>query len=322
MTTTMRAVTIDRPGGPDALTLTRIPRPERTGSEVLVRVVAAGANPVDAKTRAGAGAFAAITRFPAVLGNDFSGEVVEAPYEAHDLQPGTAVYGMGMVPRMSGSYAEYLAVSDLSVIRKPAALSHVEAAAVPLAALTAWGMVVSTATAHEGQRMLIHAGAGGVGHFAVQFATHLGAHVVATASGANVGWLRDLGAAEAIDYSTERFEDRVSEVDVVIDLVGNTRDRTSSRSLGVVRRGGLIVSAPSGGWPTMREEAAAAGVRATGYRVTPDGATLAIVSRLLDSGDVRVHVDGVHPLADAGRVHELLEAGHVRGKLVLSVADR
>ena len=138
-----------------------------------------------------------------MLGNDFSGVVVEAPYEAHPLQPGTEVYGMGMVPRMSGAYAEYLSVPALSVIRKPSTLSHVEAAGVPLAALTAWGMVVETAKAHEGQRMLIHAGAGGVGHFAVQFAAYFGAHVIATGSQRNASWLRELGASEVIDYSTD-----------------------------------------------------------------------------------------------------------------------
>ncbi|MEO8262821.1 MAG: alcohol dehydrogenase catalytic domain-containing protein, partial [Pseudolysinimonas sp.] len=125
--TKMRAMTIAGAGGPEVLTLAQIERPVRVNSEVLVRVVAAGVNPVDAKTRAGKAAFAGFAAFPAVLGNDFSGVVVEAPYEAHPLQPGTEVYGMGMVPRMSGAYAEYISVSSLSVVRKPASLSHVEA---------------------------------------------------------------------------------------------------------------------------------------------------------------------------------------------------
>ena len=214
-----------------------------------------------------------------------------------------------------------MAVNALSVIRKPADLSHVEAAAVPLAALTAWGMVVETAKAHEGQRILIHAGAGGVGHFAVQFAAYFGAHVITTGSERNRGWLRELGASEVIDYTTERFEERVSDVDVVVDLIGNTADDTATRSLKVLRPGGLIVNGPTGSWPTMAQDAAAAGVRATGYRVAPDGSTLAVISRLLDSGDVRVFVDRVFDLADAAEAHRAIEAGHTRGKLVLKVAE-
>jgi NADPH:quinone reductase and related Zn-dependent oxidoreductases len=317
----MRAMTMSQAGGPEVLALSEIERPVRVNAEVLVRVVAAGVNPIDAKTRAGRGAYPGITTFPAVLGNDFSGIVEEAPYEAHPLQPGTEVYGMGMVPRMSGAYAEYLTVNALSVVRKPSKLSHVEAAGVPLAALTAWGMVVETAKAHEGQRMLVHAGAGGVGHFAVQFAAYFGAHVIATGSARNTGWLRELGAAEVLDYTSERFDEVLDPVDAVVDLVGNVHDDTASRSLRVLRPGGIIVNGPTGSWPTMAEEAGIAGVRATGYRVTPDGSTLAVVSRLLESGDVKIYVDQVFDLEDAGDAHRAIESGHTRGKLVLKVCD-
>lgn len=318
---TMRAMTMPGPGGPEVLEPADLPRPVRANAEVLVKVVAAGVNPIDAKTRSGRGAFPAIGHFPVVLGNDFSGVVVEAPFEAHPLQPGAEVYGMTTVPRVSGSYAEYLAVSSLSVIRKPAALSHVEAAAVPLAALTAWGMVVETAKAHEGQRMLIHAGAGGVGHFAVQFASYFGAHVIATGSARNTSWLRELGAAEVVDYTAVRFEEAIESVDAVIDLMGNVADETATRSLSVLRAGGIIVNGPTGSWPTLAEECAEAGVRGTGYRVSPDGATLAIISRLIDSGDVRVFVDQVFDLADAAEAHRAIETGRTRGKLVLRVSD-
>ena len=317
----MRAMTIAGAGDADVLTLAQVERPVRIGAEVLVRVVAAGVNPIDAKTRAGNGGFAALAGLPAILGVDFSGVVEVAPYAAHPLQPGTEVFGMTLVPRVGGSYAEYLSVNSLSVIRKPSALSHVEAAGVPVAALTAWGMVVETAKAHEGQRMLIHAGSGGVGHFAVQFASYFGAHVITTGSQRNHDWLRSLGASEVIDYANERFEDRVSGVDVVIDLIGNVRDDTGTRSLAVLRPGGLLVNAPSGSWPTMAEDAATAGVRATGYQVAPDGSTLAVISRLLDSGDVRVFVDRVFDLEDAADAHRAIEEGHTRGKLVLRVGE-
>jgi NADPH:quinone reductase-like Zn-dependent oxidoreductase len=321
MMATMRAMAMTQAGGPEVLALTDVDRPVRVNAELIVRVVAAGINPIDAKTRAGKGAFPGITAFPVVLGNDFSGIVEEAPYEAHPLQPGTEVYGMGMVPRMSGAYAEYLTVNALSVVKKPSLLSHVEAAAVPLAALTAWGMVVETAKAHEGQRMLIHAGAGGVGHFAVQFGAYFGAHVIATGSARNASWLRELGAAEVVDYTAERFDEVLDPVDSVIDLIGNVSDDTGTRSLRVTRPGGLIVNGPTGSWPTMVADAAAAGVRATGYRVTPDGSTLAIVSRLLESGAVKVYVDHVYDLADAADAHRAIESGHTRGKLVLKVAE-
>ena len=318
---TMRAITMSGAGGPEVLALAEVERPVRISAEVLVRVVAAGVNPVDAKTRAGKGGFAGISGFPAILGNDFSGVVVESPYDAHPLQPGAEVYGMTSTPRTGGTYAEYVSVSAMSVIAKPSALSHVEAAAVPLAALTAWGMVVETAKAHEGQRMLIHAGAGGVGHFAVQFAAYFGAHVIATGSERNLAWLGELGASQVIDYTAERFEDRVADIDAVIDLIGNVTDDTATRSLAVLRPGGLIVNGPTGSWPTMAQDAAAAGVRATGYRVSPDGSTLAVISRLLESGDVRVFVDRVFDLEDAAEAHRAIEGGHTRGKLVLKVAE-
>ncbi|MCU1508850.1 MAG: NADPH:quinone reductase [Glaciihabitans sp.] len=319
--TTMRAVIMDGTGGPEVLVPATIERPARANAEFLVKIIAAGVNPIDAKTRGGAGVSASINDWPAVLGNDFSGIIVESPYEAHPLQPGDEVYGMIMVPRLSGSYAEYASVPSLSLTRKPRSLSHVEAAGVPVAALTAWGIIVEVARAHEGQRILIHAGTGGVGHFAVQFASYFGAHVIATCSTGNVPWLRELGANEVIDYTAARFEDEVSDVDVVIDLVGNVLDNTGTRSLSVLRPGGLLINVPSGSWPTLHEEAAAAGVRSTGYKVAPDGATLAVVSRLLESGDVRVFVDKVFDLDHAADAHRTLEGGHTRGKIVLTVAD-
>ncbi|MBN9177960.1 MAG: NADP-dependent oxidoreductase [Microbacterium sp.] len=317
----MRAVVFDAPGDADALRVTATPTPAPVLSEVLVRVIAAGVNPIDAKTRSGAGLSAAIEGYPSTLGFDFSGVVVTSPYETHPFPVGTEVFGMAAFPRSGGSYAEYVVAPTLSVARKPTSLSHVEAAGVPLAALTAWGLVVETAHAHEGQRILIHAGSGGVGHFAVQLAAYFGAHVTATGSGPNLGWLRELGASVVIDRLTTRFEDVVGEVDVVIDLVGNTHDTTGSRSIGVIRRGGLYVLVPTGSWPGYAEAAAAATVRATSYKVTPDGVVLATLARLLDSGAIRVFVDRVFPLSEAAAAHRELEQGHTRGKIVLSVAE-
>jgi NADPH:quinone reductase-like Zn-dependent oxidoreductase len=321
MPKTMRAALLEAAGDPESLRLGDAPYPDRVNAEFLVKVVASSVNPIDAKTRAGRGVFAAIHSFPTILGHDFSGVVVESPFDSHPIRPGDEVFGMVMVPRLGGSYAEYVSVPSLSVVRKPATLSHIEAAAVPLAALTAWGMVVEVAKAHEGQRMLIHAGSGGVGHFAVQFASYFGAHVIATASGSKASWLRALGASEVVDYTTTRFEDVVDEVDVVIDLVGNVHDSTGSRSLSVLRPGGLIVNAPTGSWPGFAEEIRAAGVRGTDFKVAPDGNTLAVIARLLESGNVRVHVDEIYGLDDIAAAHRAIEEGHTRGKIVVKVAE-
>jgi NADPH:quinone reductase-like Zn-dependent oxidoreductase len=317
---TMRAVVVEGAGDPDVLTLTEVEQPATTNSEFLVKVIAAGVNPIDAKTRAGRGV-AALLDYPAVLGNDFSGIVISSPYEGHPIKPGDEVYGMAQVPRYGGSYAEFVSVPSMSLARKPRALSHVEAAGVPLAALTAWGMVVELAKAHEGQRILIHAGAGGVGHFAVQFARFFGAWVIATGSTRNLGWLSELGANEVIDYTTTRFDEVVTDVDVVIDLIGNVHDDTGTRSLSVLRPGGLIVNAPTGSWNSFIDDATAAGMRASRYKVSADGSTLAVISRLLESGDVRVFVDQVFALGDAASAHTALETGHTRGKIVLKVSD-
>ena len=318
---TMRAAVIDATGGVELLHKASVPVPSPVLSELLVRVVAAGINPIDAKTRSGAGVSGSIASYPAILGFDFSGIVVKSPYESHPLPPGTPVFGMLPFPRSGGSYAEFAVVPSQSVARKPSSLSHVEAAGVPLAALTAWGLVVETAHAHEGQRILIHAASGGVGHFAVQFAAYFGAHVTATGSARNASWLRELGASVVIDHTTTRFEDVIADVDVVIDLVGNVHAQTGERSLRVVRPGGLYILVPTGSWPGYGDAAADAGVRATSFKVIPDGSALATVGRLLDSGAVQVYIDRVFDLDDAAAAHAELEQGHTRGKIVLRVSD-
>lgn len=316
---TMRAVLIDEHGPASVARVGAVAAPVRLMSEVLVDVRAAGINPIDVETRAGGGAAAGIQRFPWVGGHDLAGTVAEAAYELHELQPGDAVFGMANPARGWGSFAERVAVSSICLARKPASLTWEEAAAVPLAALTAWDAVVRVARAHGGQRVLVHAGAGGVGHFAVQLAKYFGARVVATASEANLDVLRDLGADEVVDHARQRFEETTAKVDVVIDLVGNVHDDTGSRSLDVLRTGGLYVNVPTGSWPGYAEACAAAGLRSTGVRVEPDGANLGIVGRLIEAGDVRVRIDAIHPLEDAVAAFERVESGRARGKVVLSI---
>ncbi|MET9258969.1 NADP-dependent oxidoreductase [Amycolatopsis sp. NPDC004079] len=316
----MRAVTIREFGGPEVLTVEEIERPAPVPTEVLVRVHAAGINPVDWKTREGRG-MAGMQTFPLILGWDVSGVVEEVGFGVTTLAPGDEVYAMPWFPRAAGGYAEYVTAPARQWARKPATIDHVHAAAVPLAALTAWQALVDTAHVKAGQRVLITAAAGGVGHFAVQFARHLGAHVIATASAARHPWLKELGADEMIDYTSTRFEEAVADVDVVIDLVGDAQDRTSTRSLQVLRPGGLLVAVPAGVSTELAQAAKAADVHVTPFLVEPDGAALTTIAGLIDAGAVVVEVEEAFPLEQAAAAHARGETGRTRGKLVLAVAE-
>ena len=318
-TSTMRAVVQDTTGGPEVLRVAEVERPRPLPTEVLVRVRAAGVNPVDWKTRQGAGMAGVLGEPPFILGWDVSGVVEEVGFGVTTLAPGDEVYGMPWFPREAGGYAEFVTAPSRQFAVKPATLSHDEAAAVPLAALTAWQILVDTARVTAGQRVLVHAAAGGVGHFAVQFARHLGARVVGTARESRHEWLRRLGAAELVDYTAQRFEDVVEDVDVVIDLLGEDLDATSTRSLKVLRKGGLLVAVPGGVGPELRRAADERGVRTSGFLVEPDGAALTAIAALIDKGEVAVEVEDVFPLEEAARAHARGEDGHTRGKLVLRV---
>lgn len=317
----MRALVATGIGGTDCLEVREMPLPIVVHSDVLVRVFASGINPIETKTRAGSG-MAAVVDHPFVLGGEFAGVVVKAPFELAEFQPGDEVWGMLLTPHYQGAQAEYVSVPMMSLAHKPRSLDWAEAGAVPLAALTAWWAVVEAARVHTGQRMLIHAGAGGVGHFAVQLAKFYGAQVVTTASTHNHEWLRELGADRVIDYRNERFEEVIAEpVDVVVDLIGNVHDNTGTRSLQVLRDGGLIINVPTGSWPTMHEEVAAAGrgLQASVLKLSPEGRILRTLAQLFDQGDLRVHVDTVFGLDEAAAAHERIEQGHTRGKLVFDL---
>jgi NADPH:quinone reductase-like Zn-dependent oxidoreductase len=316
----MRAVTVREFGGPEVLTVEEVARPEPLPTEVRVRVHAAGVNPVDWKTREGKG-MAGLQTFPLILGWDVSGVVEEVGFGVTTLAPGDEVYGMPWFPRAAGGYAEYVTAPARQWARKPSTLDHVHAAAVPLAALTAWQTLVDTAHVQAGQRVLITAAAGGVGHFAVQFARHLGAHVIGTAGVARHPWLKELGADETIDYTTTRFEDAAADVDVVIDMVGDAHDQTSTRSLKVLRPGGLLAAVPAGVSPELAAAAETAGVRVTPFLVEPDSAALTTIAGLIDAGEVIVEVEETFPIEQAGAAHARGEAGRTRGKLVLTIAD-
>jgi NADPH:quinone reductase-like Zn-dependent oxidoreductase len=319
--TSMRAVVQHTLGGPDVLSVQQVPRPEPLPTEVRVKVHAAGINPVDWKTRAGAGMAGVLGEPPFILGWDVSGVVEKVGFGVTTLQEGDEVYGMPWFPRAAGGYAEYVTAPARQFARKPSSISHEQAAAVPLAALTAWQALVDTAHIQPGQRVLIHAAAGGVGHFAVQFARHLGAHVLGTARAGRHDWLTKLGADELIDYTAVRFEDVASDVDVVLDLVGDLHDNTSTRSLDVLRPGGLLVAVPAGVSPELAAAAEAKGKRVTPFLVEPDGPALTTIGALIDSGEVAVEVEEVFPLDRAAAAHTRGESNRTRGKLVLRVAS-
>jgi NADPH:quinone reductase-like Zn-dependent oxidoreductase len=312
----MRAITQHEFGGPDALHLTWMPRPAPLPTEVLVRVHGAGVNPVDWKTRAGHGMAGVLGAPPFVLGWDVAGIVEEVGFGVTTLAVGDEVYGMPWFPRSAGAYAEYVTAPARQFARTPQGLTLEQAAAVPLAGLTAWQALVDTAHLRAGQRVLVHAGAGGVGHLAVQFAKHLGADVVTTASARNHEWLKSIGADHVVDYASRPFEDTIADIDVVVDLIGDAHD-TSRRSLTVLKPGGLLIAVPGGVSPDLAAAAAQRGVRVSPFLVEPDGASLATIAGVINDGGVAIEVQRVYPLAEAAAAHRAGETGHTRGKLVL-----
>ncbi|MFD5827047.1 NADP-dependent oxidoreductase [Lentzea sp. NPDC060358] len=300
----MRAITQNEFGGHEVLTLTDAPKPAPIPTEVLVRVHAAGINPVDWKTRAGSG-MAGLQSFPLVLGWDVSGVVEEVGFGVTTLKPGDEVYGMPRFPHAAGAYAEYVTAPSRHFARKPQGITHVEAAALPLAALTAWQVLKDTADVQPGQKVLVTAAAGGVGHFAVQIAKALGAHVVGTAREAKHAFLRDLGVDEVVDYTKGEYEG--NDIDVFVDLVGGASPAS-------VRSGGLFVGVPSGVDRPVRED-----IRTSPILVEPDRAGLEAITALVEGGQLKVHVDATFPLEDAGKAHALGETGRTQGKIVLEV---
>ncbi len=311
---TMKAVVVHEYGGPEVLKYEDAPRPEAKDNEILIRVIAAGVNPVDGMVRAGMFAKNSKSTFPMVLGYDVAGIVEKAGAKIDKYKPGDAVYAyIGL--KEGGGYAEYAVATDKEVSPKPKSLTFVEAAAVPLAAETAWQALFDTAKLSAGQTVLIHGGSGGVGSFAIQIAKARGAKVVATASTANQGLLKELGADVAIDYTKQKFEDIAKDVDVVMDSIGKD---TLARSYGIVKKGGFIVSLVARPDPAELEKH---GIRGAPMSVDPNSAELAEITKLIDEKKIKVVVSQILPLADAAKAQEQAATGHTRGKIVLKVAD-
>ncbi|QKG22040.1 NADP-dependent oxidoreductase [Actinomadura verrucosospora] len=306
----MRAVIQREWGGPDVLEVAEVPRPDAGPGEVLVRVVAAGVNPADWKIRSGA-----VRRFgepPFTLGLDVAGVVEAVGDGVSGFRPGDAVFGNAAPP--DGAYAEFAAVPQARLAHVPDGLDLVHAAALPTAALTAWQPLVRVAGVSAGQRVLVHAAAGGVGHLAVQIAKARGAHVIGTARAAKHAFLRGLGADELVDYTAVDFAEAVRDVDVVLDPIAGDY---GPRSLRTLKPGGLLIDVRGTGpdRAEVRRLAGEAGLRFTEFGFTPSGADLA---ELAEAG-VRAVVDEVLPLEDAAKAHALSETGRAAGKIVLAV---
>ncbi|MEV0211179.1 NADP-dependent oxidoreductase [Streptomyces sp. NPDC050788] len=308
---TMRAISQDDLGGPEVLKQVELPRPEPRTNEVLVRIRAAGVNPTDWKHRA-TGGF--LGRPPYVLGWDVSGVVEAVGIGVAHFKPGDEVYGMLSYPFGHGSHAEYVAAPARWFAHKPASVDHTQAGALPLVSLTAWQALVENAGLQPGQRVLIHAAAGGVGHVAVQIAKARGAHVIGTASAGKHEFLRGLGADETIDYRETDFAEAVKDVDVVLDTIGGD---TGMRSLRVLRPGGIVVSIIPMGSSDFPDEAERLGVRALRMLVDASRSGLEAITELVEAGRLRPEIAGTFPLAEASEAHRQGETNRTAGKLVL-----
>jgi NADPH:quinone reductase-like Zn-dependent oxidoreductase len=309
----MRAIRQESFGGPEVMRLVEVDRPEPLPTEVLVRVHAAGVNPVDWKTRAGQGMLRAL---PFTVGWDVSGVVEECSRGVTRFAPGDEVFGMPWFPREAAAYAEYVTAPSRWFARKPRRLSHVEAGGLPLVGLTAWQILVETADVQPGQRVLVTAAAGGVGHLAVQIAKARGAHVTGTAREGKHAFLRDLGADEVIDYTRADVAAATGDLDLVVDMIGG---ESSLRALPALRRGGLLVPVTGGGDPSIRAAAAERGVRVVTLLVEPDHVGLEGLAAMVDAGRLRVEIDTALPLAEAAKAHEIGQTNRARGKIVLTV---
>jgi len=311
----MRLIRQHALGGPEVLQLEEAPRPDPGPTEVLVRTAAAGINPVDWKTRARGGF---IGDPPFTVGWDVAGIVETAGRGVTRFQPGDRVFGMPRFPHQAAAYAEYVTSPSRQLARIPDGLGDVEAGALPLAGLTAWQALVETAGVKAGDRVLILAAAGGVGHLAVQIAKARGAHVIGTARRAKHAFLAELGADEAVDYTSEAVEERVRDADVVLDLVGG---EAGEPALATLRDGGLFVAVPSASALERLRDLAAGRVRVTNILVEPDRLGLEALAELVEANALRVVVERTFPLAEAAQAHELGEAGRTRGKLVLTTDE-
>jgi NADPH:quinone reductase-like Zn-dependent oxidoreductase len=308
----MRQIRQDVLGGPEVLKLTEIEVPEPRPTEIRVRVHAAGVNPIDWNTRK-LGVF--LGEPPFSVGWDVAGVVDSIGAGVTRFKPGDKVLGMPWFPREAGGYSDYVCGPSRQFVAKPASLTFVEAAGLPLAGLTAWQTLVDVAKLEPGQRVLVTAASGGVGHFAVQIAKARGAYVIATGRDEKRAFLARIGADEVIDYTTTDIATATGGIDVALCLAGDV-----DSVLSTIRPGGLFIAAAAGAGPPEVEKAHSCGLRGTNFLVEPDSVGLEGLAALADHGQLTVHVEKTFPLEQAAEAHELGEEGRTKGKLVLEVA--
>ena len=307
----MKAVIINEYGDENKLNYTDVERPAPQSDEVLVKVHAAAVNPADWKIRDGMGEQFGF-KFPLILGGDIAGTIEEVGSGVDNFKKGDAVYGMTL-SNLSGGYAEYAIAKADGIALKPESLDFESAAAIPIAALTAWQSIFDLANLSSGQRILITGASGGVGSFAVQLAKAKGAYVIGTASGKNEQFVKDLGADEFVDYTAQNFEEVVKDVDVVFDTVGG---ETQERAFQTLKKGGFLVT--SAGQPS-EEKAKGFGVKAAFVFCKANAEQLAEVSSLIEAGKVKTHIETVLPMTEVKKAHQLSQTGRTRGKIVLQV---
>ena len=310
----MKAIVIHAYGGPEVLKLEEVARPEPKEDEILIRVIAASVNPVDAAIRQGYLARIIGDKLPLIPGMDAAGVVEKTGVKIGKFKAGDPVYAFFTLAS-EGGYADFVIAKENEVAPKPKSLTYAQAAAVPAAGSTAWKALVETADLSAGQTVLIHGGSGGVGHFAIQIAKARGARVIATASTANQEFLKQMGADVPIDYTKTKFEDIAKDVDVVLDAVGGD---TLKRSYGVVKKGGIIVSIVD---DPDKAALDAHGIRGKSIRTDPKANVLEELTRLIEAKKIVPVVSQVLPLNEVVKAHEQIATRHTRGKIVLQVAE-
>jgi NADPH:quinone reductase-like Zn-dependent oxidoreductase len=307
----MKAIVINEYGNEDVLNYIDVDRPEPKADEVLVKVHAAAINPADWKIRDGMGEQFGF-KLPLILGGDIAGTIEAVGVEIKNFKQGDAVYGMTL-SNLSGAYAEYAVAKADAIALKPNELNFEEAAAIPIGALTAWQAIFDLANLSSGQRILITGASGGVGSMAVQLAKAKGAIVIATASGKNEQFVRHLGADEFVDYTKQRFEEVVKDVDVVFDTVGGD---TLERAFQTLKKGGFLVASAQ---TPSEEKAKKFGVESAWVLCQSNAEQLAQINQLIKEGKLKVHVETVLPLTEVKKAHQLSQSGRTRGKIVLQV---
>lgn len=313
----MKAVILTEAGGTENFSIEEIPIPEIQPKEVLVKVHAIAINPVDMKTRKGGALLGKLQeQKPVILGWDISGEVQAVGEHVSSFKAGDEVFGMVNFPGSGKAYAEYVSAPEEHLALKPKNISHEEAAATTLAALTAWQVLVHEAKLSQGQQVLIHAAAGGVGHFAVQIAKHLGAKVIGTASASNKDFLTEIGVDVPIDYKSSNFEDQIEQVDVVLDPIGG---ETTERSLQVIKEGGILISIVGGVKDDLNAFIGEKGISAKNYLVHSSGSDMKQLAELLEGGIIKPHISHSLPFEEIAEAHRQIETGRTRGKIVLTL---